>query len=585
MSQRENEEALTSSPSWPLSGGSLAQDRQESLSESPHLEQSHHERAFVDRTIANVKKSGADAILKFHLPFMSKSYGHGVSSQVPRLGTVHEASYERTALSLDLDRRLAQGKDARYCEDGARSSGVRLRGGGSQLQADKFEWLKTARSFHKTPDECKCKSNCSGVTYKGRKIGSPQPAPALNVLPPASRFAREPESRAAFNTASSPLKNSEYVLANNSPTPLGRDDRVVAYLETQPLPLPPALLATPSRPATSNPFASVYGNPHAIRAGPTSPPIDYEVAGSLIDRPSALVGSQTGYESRPKLLRRSPLGLSGGVTTNTSDFHELAARFRAQQVRTDRKWDALPPLPRKEGAPEPPLKDIVKLESEGADNEPFDTEEVLSSLRPERLSLYYISTPGRSANGLINAGNACGATTEWPAQAVTASTRRPTGNSVPEAPDNYSVRTRDWDLHLCNTDDLDIDNRLRRQEQPARHSAQRPLTQEQEQQINIRDNNEALYGLPEEDAPTPESFFYADMIGIVKDYHEQLQKVIQRAYEAGGISKEHWLREKWRHRTAMDRKLRAAEEMSGYKVRTHQPSQCWLADTGVDPHQ
>lgn len=584
MSQRESEETSTSFPSWPLSGGSLAQDRYDLLSESPHFDQSHHKRAFADRTIVNVKKSGADAIPKFHLPFRSKSHGHGVSSHFPRLSTVHEASYERTALSLDLDRRLAQSEDARYCEDGAPSSGVRLRGGGNQRQAGKLKWLKTTRSFHKTPDECKCISSCSGVTYKGRQIGSPQPAPALNVLPPASRFARELDSRAAFNTASSPLNNSDDILANDSPTPLGRDDRVVAYLETPPLPLPPGLLATPSRPVTSNPFASVYGNPHAIRAGPICPPIDYEVVG-FVDRPSALVGSQTGYESGPKLRRRSPLRLSDGTTTNIREFHESAAKFRAQQVRTDRKWDALPPLPREEGAPEPPLEDIVKLESEGADNEPFNTEEVLSLLRPERLSLYHIGTPGRSANGLTNAGNACTATTEWPAQAVTASTRIPTGNSAPEASDSYSVCTRDWDLHSCNTDYLDIDNRPQRQERLARHSAQRPLPQEQQQQINIRDNNEALYGLPEEDAPTPESFFYADMMEIVNDYHEQLQKVIQRAYEVVEISEEHWLHERWRHRTAMDRKLRAAEEMSGYKVRTHQPSQCWLADTGVDPHQ
>jgi len=249
-----------------------------------------------------------------------------------------------------------------------------------------------------------------------------------------------------------------------------------------------------------------------------------ELAGSLVDRPSALDGSQTGYSSRPDVSRRSP-------------------------PSTDRKWGALPPLPAGEGGNE-------------ANDESFNTEELLASLRPERLSLYHIATPVRSTAGLAISRDAATATTDWPSQTVPTSTRGPPNHDAVAAPDNYSIPTRDWDLHSCNTTELCIDTQLRRQENFARH----PLPQEQRDQLNVRNDNEAVYGLPEEDATNPESWFYAEMIEIVNDYHEQLQNVVQRAFEAGQISAEQWMREKWTNRVALDRKLRIAEVMSGYKV-------------------
>lgn len=97
-------------------------------------------------------------------------------------------------------------------------------------------------------------------------------------------------------------------------------------------------------------------------------------------------------------------------------------------------------------------------------------------------------------------------------------------------------------------------------------SPQRLLPQEQRNQSNDRENNKAVYGLPEEDTTNPECWFYAEMIVTVNDYHEQLQSVVQRAYEAGRISEKHWAREKWKYGVALNRKLRLAEDVSGYKV-------------------
>ncbi|KAF3047276.1 hypothetical protein E8E11_005071 [Didymella keratinophila] len=95
------------------------------------------------------------------------------------------------------------------------------------------------------------------------------------------------------------------------------------------------------------------------------------------------------------------------------------------------------------------------------------------------------------------------------------------------------------------------------------------LLHEQQHQFGVHDDDAPVYGLPQEDATNPERWFYAEMIEIVNDYHEQLQRVVQRAYEAGQVSEEQWVREKWTNRMALDRKLRIAGDMSGYKILTN----------------
>ena len=454
----------------------------------------------------------------FHIASKSKSYSHRGSNNLS--GSVPEGMHERTALSLDLERRPTG-----VAKDGILSSEVRLRGGAGQHWAGKFEWLSKDKGMKTTMlDENELEQHPSKVTYRGKEIGPPQPAPAINVLPPASRFAREPEARTASTARASFGNNDD---DGHLPTSTRYDHPGAAYIQARLQPPPQDLLPTQSRPATTHPFAGVYGNPYAIRTGPISPSVDYEIAGSLIDRPSALYGSQTGYTSRHDQTRRSPL-------------------------RSDRKWSVLPPLPAGEGGNE-------------ANDETFDTEEVLASLRPERLSLYHIATPVRSIAGSATSRDAAAASAQWLSQEAAANSR-PIDHNIYRAPDGYSIRTRDWDLHSCDTTDVGIDGQERRHEQHVKLSPQRQLLEEQQDHLNFRNDNEAVYGLPEEDAINPESWFYAEMIEIVNDYHEQLQTVVHRAYEAGQISEEQWMREKWTNRVALDRKLRRAEKMSDYKV-------------------
>jgi hypothetical protein len=134
------------------------------------------------------------------------------------------------------------------------------------------------------------------------------------VLPPASRFAREPEAR-TVSTARTSFGNNDD--DDHAPTCTRHDHPGAAYMQARLQPPPRALLPMQSRPATTSPFAGVYGNLYAIRTGRKSPPIDYEIADSLVDRPSALDSSQTGCTSRHDQAKRSP-------------------------PRPDKKWGALP---------------------------------------------------------------------------------------------------------------------------------------------------------------------------------------------------------------------------------------------------
>ncbi|KAF1928738.1 uncharacterized protein M421DRAFT_154059 [Didymella exigua CBS 183.55] len=552
------EETSASFLSWPLCKSSLAQNFPNLFSKQPHSQPSHHKEAFPNKTHVDSKKIEAGMMPEFHLPLGTKSHDHRVPS-LSRLSPVQKVSDERTVLSLDPNRRLAQ-----YYKDDASSPGVRLRGGGGQHQGGKFDWLRTASTVNKTSEKSEFGPSPSAVTYKGKLIGPPQSAPALNALPPASRFAREPELRATTTTARSFLESSDCVRSKYSLSPVGCDIRGSAHMEPPILPPPPALLPAQSRSATTNPFAGVYGNPYAAKIDLTSAPVDYEVAGSLVDRPSALDGSQTGYDSKPQPTRRHPSRTSYEGPISISCSQEDATGEVLQQVRRDRKWDALP-LPPEEGAREAHPKNNNRVETEEADYERFDTEELISSLRPERLSLYHIAMSRRPVNGSSRTNNSPVSITECPVPATYPKIRKHAIDDV-EVRDGYSIRTRDWDLRSCNTDDLGVDTLLKRQEQLERHSVQHLDLPGQQRQAHVRDENEALYGLPGEDVLTTESYFYAEMIEIVNDYHEQLQQVIQRAYESGEIIEEHWLREKWRYKIAMDRKLRIAGERSGYKI-------------------
>lgn len=450
------------------------------------------------------------------------------------MGSVLRYIHEPTTLSLDVKRRSTE-----YGKEGAILPGVRLRGGAGQLlpSKSKFEWLNSAKGLKKTAlDKCEMEQYPRGVTYRGKEIGLPQPAPALDVLPPASMFVRDHEAPTASLTTRTFVGNSDG--ADNSPATTRQDHSGIAYLQPPLQPPPRALLPTPPRPATTNPFAGVYGNPYVVRTGPEYPIVDYEIAGSLVDRPSALDGSQAGYASR--------FGTRGR---------------RASQL--DGKWGVFPPLPPGEGTQvSPPVNSIE------TGVKPFSTEEVLASLRPERLSLHYASIPLRSVAGSTTARDEA-APYNQNASTMECVGLRPITYSTYQVPDACSIRTRDWDLHSCDRTDLGIDNRLQRQQQQVRRSPRRPLSEEQRYQLDIRGNNHLVNGLPEEDATNPECCFYAEMIEIVNEYHEQLQRVVQGAYKACQISEEQWVREKWINRMVLDRKLRIAEDMSGYKV--HMP--------------
>jgi hypothetical protein len=78
-------------------------------------------------------------------------------------------------------------------------------------------------------------------------------------------------------------------------------------------------------------------------------------------------------------------------------------------------------------------------------------------------------------------------------------------------------------------------------------------------------NKNTLYRLPEEDA-SPESIFYMSLVDVVKAYYKEMSGVFQQSDETDHISEDHWLREKRRHRSVMNKRLLAAERASGYKV-------------------
>ena len=212
---------------------------------------------------------------------------------------------------------------------------------------------------------------------------------------------------------------------------------------------------------------------------------------------------------------------------------------KSRNARLSRRWHSLPPLPEEE-APKPPPKDDT-LEVEGAPDDLTDTEAVLRSLRPERLSLHHIKLPHHAAHDLVSTDN---------------------GHSLT---DSHSSHTRMQDIQVCHMGDPGVGKRNEQQKQLAKRQERGEVIRHEVEYGSASTNETTLYRLPEEDA-SPERIFYTSLIDIVKTYYKEMSGIVQQSHETGQISDDHWLREKWRHMSAMDKRLLAAERASGYKV-------------------
>lgn len=568
MSQEKAEVALPVL-SWPLPGYTTPEQscslRHWSAQPNPrqYLRHPSHEPG-------EAKKSVVDATLKLHSRTGSDSVmdprGHEISSLVPKSNAIRGTGYVRAAISLDLERQSTPSRISHSEETGPVSM-ARLRGGANEHQTGLLSRLRRGQVMVRKPDEGEGTKTRTAITYKGREIGSPRPVSTLDVLSPASRFVQQPVNHSPLQIApESPLKNGYDVNGNHLPTPVWHNRNTIAHPRSPSLSPPPTLLDTLSQPATNNPFAGTYGNPNVARTGPTSPPIDSAVTGSLVDRPGTLDSLQTNYGSFPTLHKRNSQRISKGFSGDIGNSPTLPDRPSAWKVQAERKWDSLPALP-PEGAPVPPPKDW-KSDNVGADDvDYFDTEELLNSLRPERLSLYHISTTGRTLHSPTGTGLETTVVAPHPTHDIALETVRPTNNDSLRGAYNHSVRTREWDIQSCATDDLGVDNLLNQHDQLAKQNTQHCVSQEQKMQGDVCENKELINGLSEKNPSTAESTFYAELTGIMGKYHDQ-REVLQRAFDAGEISEMHWKRELWRYDTAIDQTVRAAASMSKYKVST-----------------
>ena len=316
-----------------------------------------------------------EAVPKYHMPFRSRSRSHEAPNFITEFNAVHGVNCDRGTLSLDLYRRSRPVKKGRNSEELPHLSTARLRGGAVQRQPGLFGWLRRDQGVDQKLDKDSNKKRRGAITYNGREIGLPPPASDLDVLPPTSIFAKQPGHHPSLNsTHKSPLNNGYNVNGYHLPTLSGQGHTVRGQTTSPLLPLSQIPFSATSRSVTTNPFASIYGNPAIARTCATSPPTDHTAAGSLVDRPSALDGSQTGYDLAPRLPRRNPLHDSDEAPKATGSPHGSSFRSIVQKGRIDRKWDALPALPVEEGAPESSLKHHTIEEDEA---KPFDIEEVL----------------------------------------------------------------------------------------------------------------------------------------------------------------------------------------------------------------
>lgn len=211
----------------------------------------------------------------------------------------------------------------------------------------------------------------------------------------------------------------------------------------------------------------------------------------------------------------------------------------SRNARVSRRWHSLPPLPEEE-APKPPPKDDT-LEVEGAPDDLTDTEAVLRSLRPERLSLHHIKLPHHAAHDLVSTDN---------------------GHSLTGS---HSSHTRMRDVQVCHMGDPGVGKCNEQQKQLAKRQEHGEIIRHEAGYGSTSTSKNTPHRLPEVEA-SPESIFYTSLINIVKTYYKEMSAIYQQSHETGQISDDHWLREKWRQRSAMDERLLAAERASGYKV-------------------
>ncbi|KAJ4342828.1 hypothetical protein N0V95_006847 [Ascochyta clinopodiicola] len=209
---------------------------------------------------------------------------------------------------------------------------------------------------------------------------------------------------------------------------------------------------------------------------------------------------------------------SGRAAAGIAKSDNFGMKPATQEMRVDRKWDKLPALPPGESPPEPVPKDDRPAEMEMEDDGPFDTEETLRSLRPERPSLYHINMPGQTANSCVGGTQQSLAITPPIPHDTISNRENPANTHGYKSSDNLSIHTRDWDLQSCTTDELSIDAHL----------------QHQDHLTVIRNTKDPLHGLPNENASSPESAFYTALIDMAQHHHEQ-RRVLQRALEAGEI--------------------------------------------------
>ena len=569
MSQEEVEMA-SSALSWPSPGYKTLEQ-----SCSPRRWSVQHNARRYPRDLSQepgeAKRSVVDTTPKLYLRTGSESAmdlrGQEVPSLVSKSSAFPRTGCERAAISLDLERRYTPLEQVRYSEEIASVSMARLRGGANQHQTGLFNRLRRGKVTNRKLNEGEGRKTRTAVTYKGREIGSPQPISTLDILTPASRFVRQPVNHTPLHVASeSPPNNGYDVNGNHLPTLARHDHNTIGHPKSSLLPQPQIPLATLSQTATINPFVGIYSSPNVGRAGPTSPPTDSAAAGSLVDRPSALDSSQTGYGSFPTLHKRNSVQISKEFSDDIGNSRSPPDRPSAWKVQTERKWDSLPALPPEE-APLPPPKDW-KSDDAGADDVDYvDTEALLNSLQPERLSLYHIGAPGRALHEFTHT---CRETTVIPSRFthdISFDTLRPINNDGLRGAGNYSIRTREWDIQSCATDDLGIDDILKQHEQLAKNNTKRWISEEQQRQDTIRYKEEPANGFSENNPSTPESTFYAELTGIMRKYQDQ-REVLQRAFDAGEVSEMHWKRELWRYDTAMDQTVRAAAATSKYNVST-----------------
>lgn len=389
-----------------------------------------------------------------------------------------------------LKRRLPQPKEA--CHKGLElgPSPAHLRGGADSHQSGLSRWFAKLKGEDKHVGDHGDGSKCP-VKYKGKTIGSPQLVSALNVLPPGSRYVKQPYGAASDDyNAAPPIDRSAGVGCLSARLSV---DRITADFTS---------LSSARSDRDLSRDSSSYGLINcALESSPeTGEHAQHDSHSTTFSRDYLT----THVAGTPM---HSPL--ESANFTSGPHSHDLYPAIRYPQKKMGR--DNLPPLPNGRASGESlPKNDPREADDESDDL--TDTEDLLNMLRPERLSLYHIQLPRHK-------------------------------------------RQR-------------IDFEKEQQGQSITFDGQHSPSLLRGRRESHRDINYAQIGLPEEDTATPETTFYSYLIDIVQDYNEQVQRVKQRAHGTGQLKQGHWLRERWRYRNTMEKRLAIAEYTSGYRVHT-----------------